>query len=105
MGSPGGKRIISTMALLISDLVDFDMDIQTAIDTPRVNNYEKGPLKIESRIPLDVQDALVEKGHELQLKKAFDLYFGGAQGIVIDQDTGEMHGGADPRRDGKASGY
>lgn len=105
MGSPGGKRIITTMALLISDLVDYDMDIQTAIDTPRVNNYEKGPLKIESRIPLDVQSALVEKGHELELKKAFDLYFGGAQGIVIDHETGEMHGGADPRRDGKASGY
>jgi gamma-glutamyltranspeptidase/glutathione hydrolase len=105
IGSPGGKRIISTMALLVSALVDYDMDIQTAIDIPRVNNYEIGPLKIESRIPPDVQNALVEKGHELQLKKAFDLYFGGAQGIVIDHETGELHGGADPRRDGKATGY
>lgn len=105
IGSPGGKRILSTVAMLISDLVDFNMDIQSAINTPRINNYEDGPLKIEARIPADVQDALKQKGHELQLKKDFDLYFGGAQGIVIDQRNGVMHGGADPRRDGKAIGY
>jgi gamma-glutamyltranspeptidase/glutathione hydrolase len=105
LGSPGGKRIISTMAFLISNLVDFDMDIQSAILEPRVNNYESGPLKIEARIPADVQDALRQKGHELNIKKDFDLYFGGAQGIVIDHETGVMHGGADPRRDGKAIGY
>ena len=105
LGSPGGKRIISTMAFLISNLVDFDMDIQSAILEPRVNNYESGPLKIEARIPVDVQEALRQKGHELNIKKDFDLYFGGAQGIVIDHETGVMHGGADPRRDGKAIGY
>jgi gamma-glutamyltranspeptidase/glutathione hydrolase len=105
LGSPGGKRIISTMAMLISNLVDFDMDIQSAIMTPRVNNYESGPLKIEARIPVDVQNELLQKGHELDIKKDFDLYFGGAQGIVIDHETGVLHGGGDPRRDGKAIGY
>jgi gamma-glutamyltranspeptidase/glutathione hydrolase len=105
IGSPGGKRILTTVAMLISDLVDFDMDIQSAINTPRINNYEGGPLKIESRIPVDVQEQLRQMGHELQVKKDFDLYFGGAQGIIIDQKSGVMHGGADPRRDGKAIGY
>jgi len=105
IGTPGGKRIITTMALLISNLVDFDMGIQTAINAPRFNNYENGPLKIEARIPQDVREALVEKGHKLQLKKDFDLYFGGAQGILIDQENGALRGGADPRRDGKAIGY
>jgi gamma-glutamyltranspeptidase/glutathione hydrolase len=105
IGSPGGKRIITTVAFLISNLIDYDMDIQAAINVPRVNNYESGPLKMESRIPLDVRKALERKGHTLVIKKEFDLYFGGAQGIVIDQNTGEMHGGADPRRDGRAVGY
>lgn len=105
LGSPGGKRILSTVAMLISDLIDYDMDIQAAIDAPRINNYESGPLKIESRIPADVQDRLRQMGHKLEVKKAYDLYFGGAQGVVIDQRTGVMHGGADPRRDGKAIGY
>jgi len=105
IGSPGGKRILSTVAMLISDLVDFDMDIQSAINTPRINNYEKGPLKMEARIPVKVQNELSEMGHQLIIKKDFDLYFGGAQGVVIDQRTGVLHGGADPRRDGKAVGY
>ena len=105
LGSPGGKRIISTMALLISNLVDFDMGIQTAINAPRFNNYEDGPLKVEARIGEDVRAALQAMGHELDIRKDFDLYFGGAQGIVIDPETGELHGGADPRRDGKAIGY
>lgn len=105
LGSPGGKRILSTVAMLISDLVDFDMDIQSAINTPRINNYENGPLKIESRIPVEVQNELSQMGHKLIIKKDYDLYFGGAQGVVIDQKSGLLHGGADPRRDGKAIGY
>jgi gamma-glutamyltranspeptidase/glutathione hydrolase len=105
LGSPGGKRILTTVAMLISDLVDYDMDIQSAINAPRINNYESGPLKIEARIPADVQDALRQMGHELEIKKAFDLYFGGAQGVVIEDNGGIKHGGADPRRDGKAIGY
>ena len=105
IGSPGGKRIISTMAFLISNLVDYDMGIQPAILAPRFCNYEEGALKIEARIPLDVQNALMQKGHELEIKKDFDLYFGGAQGVVIDHESGQMYGGADPRRDGKAIGY
>ena len=80
------------------------MDIQAAIEAPRINNYEDGPLKIEARIPADVQAALSARGHELEVKKEFDLYFGGAQGVVIGVD-GTLHGGADPRRDGQAAGY
>ena len=105
IGSPGGKRILTTVAMLISDLVDFDMDIQTAINIPRINNYENGSLKMEARIPVQVQNELREMGHQLLIKKDFDLYFGGAQGVVIDPKTGMLHGGADPRRDGKAVGY
>lgn len=105
LGTPGGMRIISTMALLISNLVDFGMDMQSAINAPRINSYENGPLKIEGRIPEDVRAALAAKGHDLEVKKDFDLYFGGAQGITIDAQSGELHGGADPRRDGQAVGF
>jgi gamma-glutamyltranspeptidase/glutathione hydrolase len=105
IGSPGGSRIITTVAMLISNLVDFEMDIQSAINTPRINNYQSGPLKMEARIPVDIQNELLQMGHELDIRKDFDLYFGGAQGVVIDQKSGLLHGGADPRRDGKAIGY
>lgn len=105
MGSPGGMRIISTMALLISNLVDHGMDIQSAIEAPRINSYEDGPLKVESRISPEVLSGLEALGHEIDVRGEFDLYFGGAQGIVIDPETGELYGGADPRRDGQAIGF
>ncbi len=105
LGTPGGKRIITTVAEIISYIIDYNMDIQSAINAPRINNYEKGALKIESRIPQASQQALIEMGHKLDVKGDYDLYFGGAQGVVIDQKTGELHGGADPRRDGQAMGF
>lgn len=104
LGSPGGLRIISTMAMLISNLVDHGMDIQAAIEAPRINQYEDGPLKVEARIPEDIRAGLSARGHEIEVKKDFDLYFGGAQGVVIRPDA-KLHGGADPRRDGQAEGY
>ncbi len=105
LGTPGGKRIITTLALIISSLIDFEMDIQSAIEAPKFNQYQNGDLKMESRIPTIIQSALEKKGHVLSIRKPFDLYFGGAQGITINHKTGEYHGGADPRRDGIARGY
>jgi gamma-glutamyltranspeptidase len=44
-------------------------------------------------------------GYSLKVYEDFDLFFGGAQAIVIDPVTGELRGGADPRRDGAVYGY
>ena len=60
---------------------------------------------MESRILKEVQQALINKGHKLNIRKEMDLYFGGAQGVMIDLKTGLLYGGADPRRDGVAVGY
>ncbi|MCG8567420.1 MAG: gamma-glutamyltransferase [Desulfobacterales bacterium] len=105
LGTPGGKRIISTLALLVSNLIDHSMDIQAAINAPRISQYQGGELKLESRISPEVRKALESRGHVLSVKKEYDLYFGGAQGVTLDPVTGERHGGADPRRDGRAVGY
>ena len=64
-----------------------------------------GEIFMESRIPKDVQQALINKGHKLNVRKEMDLYFGGAQAVMIDPKTGIIYGGADPRRDGFAIGY
>jgi gamma-glutamyltranspeptidase/glutathione hydrolase len=55
---------------------------------------------MESRIPVEVRNALISKGYHLIIKNDFDLYFGGAQGVMIDIQTGRLRGGADPRREG-----
>ena len=63
-----------------------------------------GPGGVAKRVALSNLDPQPARGHEIEVKKDFDLYFGGAQGVVIRPDA-KLHGGADPRRDGQAEGY
>ncbi len=105
IGSPGGARIITTVSEIISNVIDFGMDVQAAIEAPRIFNRGTGAATdIESRIPAEIRAELEKRGHKLAVKGAMDIYFGGAQGIAL-KTNGELHGGADPRRDGIAKGY
>jgi gamma-glutamyltranspeptidase/glutathione hydrolase len=104
VGSPGATRIISALTQIIVNVVDFRMNIQDAIDAPRIHCMT-GDVFMESRIPKEVQDALTAKGHKLNVRGAVDLYFGGAQGVMIDPASGMLYGAGDPRRDGAAVGY
>ncbi len=107
IGSPGATRIFPTLAQVISHVIDHGMDIQKAIDTPRMydNNsetilYEAG----ENGIDPAVIAQLEVMGHKVKEYPEWSNYFGGVQGIVYMPD-GTLRGGADPRRDGKALGY
>lgn len=103
VGSPGGTRIITTVAQVISHVIDHGMDIQDAIDTPRFFDGF-GELKMETRIPETVSNTLVELGHKVTRTKDWDIYYGGVHATIRLED-GTLRGGADPRRDGKALGY
>jgi gamma-glutamyltranspeptidase/glutathione hydrolase len=107
LGSPGGTRIFTTVAQVISHVIDHGMTIQEAIDAPRITDnlgnkihYESG----EMGFAPEVIEALQAMGHEVNDRGEWNLYFGGVQGIVYQED-GALHGGADPRRDGKALGF
>jgi len=106
MGTPGAGRIISTMVILTVNLLDYHMGVQQAIESPRfyARDTEKD-LSIEARMPKETQDWLKSIGYSLKLYPDFDLFFGGAQAIVVDLETGTMYGGADPRRDGAVFGF
>lgn len=104
IGTPGATRIITSISNLIIDLIDFKMDLQPAILYPRFHNNNVAETSIEARIPQDVIKALEARGHKFDVKKDLDLFFGGAQGVMLAPD-GKLHGGADPRRDGLAVGY
>jgi gamma-glutamyltranspeptidase/glutathione hydrolase len=109
LGTPGAARIVSTMTLLVSNLLDYRMGIQEAIEAPRffardAAGQDPG-LDIEPRLTPATQAALVKMGYALRPQKEFDLFFGGAQGILVDPATGKRVGGADPRRDGAVIGY
>ena len=109
VGSPGGLRIWPTVTQVISHVIDHDMDIQEAIDTARIFdngtdtgiNYESGGV---TPVTADVAAALEAQGHAVTDKGEWQLFFGGVQGIVYQED-GTLRGGADPRRDGKALGF
>lgn len=102
VGSPGATRIIPTVAQIISNVIDHGMNIQEATNQPRM--YDKGTLMLEGGIDAKVVEELKAMGHKVEVKKELDSYFGGVQGIVLESD-GQLHGGGDPRRDGKAAAY
>jgi gamma-glutamyltranspeptidase/glutathione hydrolase len=82
------------------------MGIQEAIEAPRFYARDTDKmLYVESRLPQPTLEALKKLGYTIQVQGDFDLFFGGAQGIIIDAKTGKRIGGADPRRDGAVVGY
>jgi gamma-glutamyltranspeptidase/glutathione hydrolase len=104
-GSPGGSRIIGIVAQLLVNAIDHDMDIQQAINAPRVN-AQNGPLSLEVLYPkrTELEKALRQRGWKVQGHKPWYEAWGGAQGIRVRPD-GTLEGGADPRREGAARGY
>ena len=108
VGSPGGLRIWPTVAQVISNVIDHGMSMQDAIDCARI--YERGnddgicyESDGEHPVTADVISALEAQGHKSTDKGAWNLFFGGCQGILF-TDKG-IEGAADPRRDGKAIGF
>lgn len=104
IGSPGATRIISALAQTLINIIDFNMLIDDAIEAPRIHSIGE-KLYVEGRIPEKIVKELTDLGHHVEIKKDFDNYFGGAQGILINQETDMLHGGADSRRDGVAVGF
>jgi len=103
IGSPGGVRIISVVVQIISKLIDHDMDIQDAIDSPRVTQNATNNLQYESRIPHKVIKELEKMGHDMVPCLSYDKKMGGVNAIVYNSN-GSIVGGADPRRDGISLG-
>jgi gamma-glutamyltranspeptidase/glutathione hydrolase len=111
MGSPGGDdQIMRTMQTFLN-MVDFGMDVQQAIESPRWSTRSfpassfphamvPGDLAVEARVPEPVQKALLAKGHLLQVKGAWSL--GLNEAIVVDWGSGVLSAGADPRGEGYA---
>ncbi|MCH4887489.1 gamma-glutamyltransferase [Acidaminobacter sp. JC074] len=102
LGSPGGNRIINAVVQVISKIIDHDMDVQEAIDSPRITQNFSNSLCYEDRIPEETVQALSEMGHEMLVRDAFDKRMGGVNGVCY--KDGQIIGGADSRRDGVAIG-
>jgi len=104
-GTPGADAQVQTNFQHAVDWVDFGMDVQTAIECPRYRHMPGNKLLLEGRFPTETVEALRAKGHEVVVGEAWEKDTGGAQAIMIDQRTGVLQGGADPRREGYAVGF
>ncbi len=86
---------------LVTNMVDYGMDVQTAIDAPRAF-FVGDETVIERGIPMETAVGLEARGHDVAMAYA---PHGGAQAICIDWQRGVLIGGSDPRKDGCALGY
>lgn len=101
LGGLGAQKIITGIAQVIIQLIDYEKDIQEAIDFPRIHDAY-GTLTYEGRIDKNVIAELKALGHELKDGGEW-LEYPCIQGVTI--KDGILRGGADPRRDGKALGF
>ena len=101
-GTPGADAQVQTNFQHAVDFVDFGMDVQTAIESPRYRHLPGNKLLLESRFAPETVAALRAKGHEIVMAGPWEKETGGAQAIMIDPDSGVFQGGADPRREGYA---
>lgn len=104
LGSPGGPRIITTVANIFLSAAEGGLNIQEAVDAPRFHNqYLPDELYIEPGLSKRVQAELSGMGYKLN---ADDGHWSNGECIAIDPKTGELLAGQDHRsRYGKAAGY
>jgi gamma-glutamyltranspeptidase/glutathione hydrolase len=96
VGSAGSNRIRSAILQVIVGVVDHGMAAREAVDAPRVH-FEDGIVFAEPGVPVQ------ELAHrEVVQFRDRNLFFGGAQAIERDLETGELSGAGDPRRGGAA---
>jgi gamma-glutamyltranspeptidase / glutathione hydrolase len=88
-------------AHLITNLIDYRMDLQAAIDQPRVF-YEGEATIVERGVSAAAIDGLRHRGHKVAVR---ERPWGGAQAIAIEWQRGLLIGASDGRKDGCAIGY
>ncbi|HEU4494419.1 MAG TPA: gamma-glutamyltransferase [Rubrobacteraceae bacterium] len=105
IGTPGGRTILQTTPQMLNNVLDFDMDIQEAIASPRFSFVIPDLLLLEPGIPAPVRSELSAMGHNVYEEPEI----GNAHGLTIEYAPGgipaRFTGGADPRGEGAAIGY
>lgn len=102
VGSPGGPRIINYVTQTMIGLLDWNMNMQEAIDMPRITNMN-GVTSLEAGTAIEgYQELLEARGHNVEVRALNS----GLHGITLrkGQPDNRLEGGADPRREGAAKG-
>jgi gamma-glutamyltranspeptidase/glutathione hydrolase len=103
-GIMGGMNQPLAHAQFVSNLVDYHMNVQAALEEARFTVTAKPgcSIRIESRVGQSAIDALTKMGHELDVRKEYSTTMGRGQAVLRDSATGVNYGASDPRADGAA---
>jgi len=102
LGSPGGARIISTVANILMGVVDYNLDIQQAVNAPRFHNqWMPDETVVEPGFSPDTLRLLQQMGHKVKQSS----YWSDGECIEIDPNSGERLGASDGRNNGKPVGF
>jgi gamma-glutamyltranspeptidase/glutathione hydrolase len=102
LGSPGGARIITTVANIFMGVVDYGMDIQASVNAPRFHNqWLPDQSYVEPGMSPDTLGLLNKMGHKIVTED----HWSDGECIQIDLKTGERLGASDIRNNGHAVGY
>ena len=103
-GIMGGWNQAQAHAQFVSHMVDFNQNIQAAMEAARFTKltFDGCDVELENRVPGNVRAELEAKGHVVQMHNGFSSTFGGGQAVMRDFSTGVNYGASDPRKDGEA---
>jgi gamma-glutamyltranspeptidase / glutathione hydrolase len=105
IGTPGGRTILQTTPQMLTNVIDFDMDVQRAVASPRFSLIIPNLLAVEEGIPIPVREELEAMGHPVYVEPEL----GNAHALTIkygpEGEPVRFTGGADPRGEGAAIGY
>ena len=103
-GIMGGLNQPLAHAQFVSNIVDYHMNIQAAMEEPRFTDRQQLACKIviESRVTPETIDALTKMGHVLDVHGAYTAQMGRGQAVLHNSATGINYGASDPRTDGAA---
>jgi gamma-glutamyltranspeptidase/glutathione hydrolase len=90
---------------LLVNLIDFKMNLQEAMDAPRVRHLQGMEVYLEDGMSGEVASALQEKGHQVVQEAPAVNQVGGGQSIYLDRNQNVLLGASDRRKDGCALGY
>ena len=116
LGTPGADCQVQSNMQVLTNLIDYGMTLQEAVEAPRWKHVGDGTestvphtaadrLLMESRFDAGAMRQLRAMGHPVHELDAWDGVTGREMALHIDPETGAIHGAADPRYDGYAVGY
>ena len=110
LGSPGGPRIITTVANILMGVVDYGMNIQEAVDAPRFHQqWMPDVSSVEQEFPPDIVKALEGMGHHIEFGEGSvgtrSPVWSDGECIMIDPKRGDRLGASDKRNNGRSIGF